>query len=58
MRVRNVEEARKQAQANANASGEPWVRFYDTSGNVCVERQSTGPKDDTVIVEVFKPQQK
>lgn len=48
----DIGQARKQAKANANSSGEPWVIFTDTSSNVRIERQRTGPKE---VIEVVDP---
>lgn len=52
----DINQARKQAQANANQTGVPWVIFTDTSGNYHAERQSTGPKNPDVIREVIHPE--
>jgi len=38
MRCRTFEQAKEQAQANADATAAPWVAFFDTSGNARAER--------------------
>lgn len=48
-----LDEARRQAQANADRTGEAWVVFSDTSGNLRVERAKTGPND---VYETVYPQ--
>jgi len=54
MFIGNLAKARKQAQANANLNGEPWVIFSDTNSNICIERERTGPKEG--IIEVVRPE--
>lgn len=39
MRCKNLVEAMRQAFANSEASGVPWVVFTDTAGNAHCERQ-------------------
>lgn len=38
MRCRTYDDARHRAQSNANASGQPWIVFSDTSGAWNAER--------------------
>jgi hypothetical protein len=54
-RVTRIDQARVAAQANADFFREPFVVFTDTSGNVRVERQSTGPRNLGCELEVFEP---
>ena len=63
MFCKNLEQARKAAQANANQTGVNWVVFIDTSGNCRCERQLGRPKpgsswsgSDSELDEVFAPQ--
>ncbi|NCA13953.1 MAG: hypothetical protein EBS89_07435, partial [Proteobacteria bacterium] len=50
---RNWNEAREQAQANADFFKCDFVVFTDTSGNLHVERRTVGPTE--IEVEIFKP---
>ncbi len=47
----DIVEARKQAKANANSTGEPWVIYRDTSGNCRVTRERTAPKEVSEVVD-------
>jgi hypothetical protein len=53
MRCTTYEEAKKQAQDNANYMGVPWVAFFDTSGNARCERMTQSHLG--VDREVFAP---
>lgn len=62
MRCRNIFEAAKQAQANANSSGEPWRYFTDPSGYAHAERatgeEPTGQTWAGVTFTVVYPENK
>ena len=47
----DIVEARKQAKANANSTGESWVVYRDTSGNCRVTRERTAPKEVSEVVD-------
>ena len=51
---RSLTKAREIAQANADRTKEPWVIFFDTSGNLRIERRRLGP-DPRVVFETVTP---
>jgi len=51
----NMNEARKLAQANANWFKKPYVVFFDTSGNIQVERIGPGPFVLSGVIDTFYP---
>lgn len=53
MFCKSLDDARKQAKANARQTGGAWVVFTDTAGNFRVERQANQPN----VLETHKPPQ-
>lgn len=55
MRCKDHAEAVKQAKANANRSGDPWVVLSDTSGNWHAESSRVTSPTAECVSSVYKP---